>query len=110
MKIGQPIDIPPSVSPSVSSAAQKGANNTNASMTATSEAVEGTRTVGVAVTVSTLARSLEKPERNDGADIDTQKVAMMKAAIQDGSYEVNADAIADQLLANAQEMLNQPTQ
>jgi negative regulator of flagellin synthesis FlgM len=60
----------------------------------------------VAVTVSTLARSLEKSERSESADIDTQKVASVKAAIQDGTYVVNAEAIADQLLSNAQEMLN----
>lgn len=106
MKIGQPAEIPASVSPTVSGAAQKAAQNASASTAATSKATQSTRSAGVAVTVSTLARSLEKSERSESADIDTQKVANVKAAIQDGTYVVNAEAIADQLLSNAQEMLN----
>ena len=108
MKIGQPSDIPSSVTPTVSGAAQKAAQNSSASTAATTNAAEGTRSAGVAVTVSTLARALEKPEPSN-ADVDTQKVATVKAAIEDGTYVVNAEAIADQLLSNAQEMLNRTT-
>jgi negative regulator of flagellin synthesis FlgM len=106
MKIGQPIDITASVSPTVSGAAQKAAQNASASNAASSKASEGTRSAGVAVTVSTLARALEKPAVGQAADVDTQKVATVKAAIQNGTYVVNAEAIADQLLSNAQEMLH----
>jgi negative regulator of flagellin synthesis FlgM len=56
-----------------------------------------------------LARGLEKAARSDGADIDTQKVASVKLAIQDGTYVVNPEAIADKLLSNAQEMLKRTT-
>jgi len=38
-------------------------------------------------------------------DVDTKKVAAMKAAIANGSFVVNPEAIADKLLSNAQEML-----
>jgi negative regulator of flagellin synthesis FlgM len=106
MKIGQPIDIPASVSPTVSSAAQKAAQNTSASNAASTKANESTRSAGVAVTVSTMARALEKPAAADTADVDTQKVAAVKSAIQNGTYVVNPEAIADQLLSNAQEMLH----
>jgi negative regulator of flagellin synthesis FlgM len=34
----------------------------------------------------------------------------VKAAIQDGTFTVNAEAIADKLLANAQELLNRTSQ
>lgn len=105
MKIGQSIDIPASVSPTASGAAQKAAQNASASTAASSKASEGTRSAGVAVTVSTLARALEKPAAAEAADVNTQKVATVKAAIQNGTYVVNAEAIADQLLSNAQEML-----
>lgn len=106
MKIGQPSDIPSPVPSTVSGAAQKAAQKSSASTAATTSAAEGTRSAGVAVTVSTLARALEKPDRSDTADVDVQKVAAVKAAIKDGTFVVNAEAIADKLLSNAQEMLN----
>lgn len=109
MKIGQPSDLPTSVTSTVSGAAQKAAQNSNAAANASTNANQSTRSAGVAVTVSTAARALEKPERNDGADVDTAKVASVRAAIQDGSYTVNAEAIADKLLSNAQEMLDRTT-
>jgi negative regulator of flagellin synthesis FlgM len=37
--------------------------------------------------------------------IDAEKVARMSQAIADGSFQVNADAIADKLIANAREQL-----
>lgn len=106
MKIGQPSDIPSPVPSTVSGAAQKAAQKSSASTAATTSAAEGTRSAGVAVTVSTLARALERADRSDTADVDVQKVASVKAAIKDGTFVVNAEAIADKLLSNAQEMLN----
>jgi negative regulator of flagellin synthesis FlgM len=69
-------------------------------------ASQSTRSVGVAVTVSTLARGLEKTGRADTADINSQKVASVRAAIEQGTFVVNPEAIADKLLSNAQEMLD----
>ncbi len=106
MKIGQPSDLPSSVASTVSGAAQKAAQNSSAAANANTNANQSTRSAGVAVTVSTAARALEKPERNETADVDTAKVEAVRAAIQDGSYSVNAEAIADKLLSNAQEMLD----
>ena len=106
MKIGQPSDIPSTVPSTVTAAASKAAQNSSASTAATASAAEGTRSAGVAVTVSTLARSLEKPERSETADVDAQKVASVKASIEDGTYVVNAEAIADKLLSNAQELFS----
>jgi negative regulator of flagellin synthesis FlgM len=105
MKIGQPIDIP--VTPtSVSNAqAQKAAQSTNAVATANASATQSARSPGVAVSMSSMARGLDKMDRNTQADVDTQKVQTVRAAIQDGSYKVDAEAIADKLLANAQDML-----
>jgi negative regulator of flagellin synthesis FlgM len=108
MKIGQPSDIPVSVSQTGASNAQKASQT--ASATASDSAAKSTRSAGVAVTVSTLARDLEKPEKSDAGDIDAQKVASVKASIQDGTFTVNAEAIADKLLANAQELLNRTSQ
>jgi negative regulator of flagellin synthesis FlgM len=109
MKIGQTPDNSIQIQPGNTANAQKSAQNANASAAASSGAAQSTRSAGVAVTVSTLARGLEKTGRNEGADIDTQKVASVRAAIEDGTYVVNPEAIADKLLSNAQEMLNRTT-
>jgi negative regulator of flagellin synthesis FlgM len=109
MKIGQNSDLPASVASTVSGAAQKAAQSSNAAANANTNASQSTRSAGVAVTVSTAARALEKPERNDAADVDMAKVESVKASIQNGSFSVNAEAIADKLLANAQEMLDRTT-
>jgi negative regulator of flagellin synthesis FlgM len=39
------------------------------------------------------------------ADFDAEKVSRISQAIADGSYKVNAEVIADKLIANAQEVL-----
>ena len=57
---------------------------------------------GVAVVVTNSTRT--KDNATASSVIDTKKVAAMKAAIQDGSFKVNPEAIADKLLANAQEL------
>ena len=102
MKVGQPADLPKvSTPPSAASGAAAPAKK-EAAATATSTASSS----GVAVTVSTSVRSLEQANRGEAADIDTEKVNAVRQAIEDGTYVVNAEAIADKLLSNAQEMLN----
>ena len=103
MKIGQPSDNPVSVSTSAQSAPAKGSQSASASATT---AAAGPQAPGVAVTVSTLARTLEASKRGDTADVDMKKVDAVRSAIQNGTYVVNAEAVADKLLSNAQEMLN----
>ena len=39
------------------------------------------------------------------ADFDGDKVARIAQAIREGKFHINAEAIADQLIANAQELL-----
>lgn len=111
MKIGQTPDNSIQVQLGNATGAQKAAQNANASAStaASTGAAQSTRSAGVAVTVSTMARGLEKSGRNEGADVDAQKVASVRAAIENGSYVVNPEAIADKLLSNAQEMLNRTT-
>jgi negative regulator of flagellin synthesis FlgM len=110
MKIGQPSEIPASTPQVNTAAAQKTAAPQSATATASTDAAQSSRSAGVAVSVSQQVRALEKAGNDATADIDTQKVATVRAAIQDGSYVVNAEAIADKLLANAQEMLKRTTQ
>lgn len=104
MKISQPSDNPMLVNTTAQPATSKGSQS--ASSTANSAASKSTQSAGVAVTVSTLARSLGAAKTGETADVDMAKVNSVRAAIKDGTFVVNAEAIADKLLSNAQEMLN----
>jgi negative regulator of flagellin synthesis FlgM len=54
--------------------------------------------------VELSAAALAVTEGN--ADFDAEKVQRIAQAIRDGKYEVNADVIADKLIANARELLD----
>ena len=41
------------------------------------------------------------------AEFDAEKVASISAAIDNGSFKINPEAIADKLISNAQELLTQ---
>lgn len=60
---------------------------------------EDSATVQMSNTVSTLF------DGQDQGGFDAEKVARLRQAIADGTYRVNAEAIADRLLANAQDLL-----
>ena len=104
MKIGPPSDNSIPVNTAASVAPQKGSQS--AVSTAYATAAKSTQTAGVAVTVSNLARSLSAGKTGDTADVDMKKVESVRSAIQQGTFKVNPEAIADKLLSNAQEMLN----
>ena len=99
MKIGQPSDKAVAVTPQAYTSPQK------TTQTATASATSGASSAGVAVTVSPLARTLVQASGVD-VDIDETKVEAVRSAIENGTYVVNPEAIADKLLGNAQEMLN----
>jgi len=102
MKVGQPADMP---KVSTSQPAASGAA-APAKKEAAATAASTANSAGVAVTVSTSVRELEQANRGEAAEVDMDKVQAVRTAIENGTYEVNAEAIADKLLANAQEMLN----
>ncbi len=104
MKIGQPSDNPVPVSSAPTPVPSKAGQS--ASSMASAVATKSTQSAGVAVTVSTLARTLAATNRGETADIDAEKVASVRSAIEQGTFVVNPEAIADKLLANAQEMFN----
>ena len=103
MKIGKPSDIPVSPTPPAP-AGQAAAPKTGAGAAAT--ASQSASSAGVAVTVSTQTRALEQANRGESGDVDMEKVNAVRTAIEQGTYVVNPEVIADKLLANAQEMLN----
>ena len=100
MKVGQPADMP-KVTPQQQAGAGAAAP---AKKEAAAAATSAASSSGVAVTVSNAVRNLEQAKRTE-ADIDTEKVKAVRQAIEDGTYVVNAEAIADKLLSNAQDML-----
>ncbi len=103
MKISQPLDNPVAISNNAASASAK--NGSAAASLAKASGAEGAKTAGVAVTMSKMARSLEATGASETPQIDTAKVNAVRAAIAQGTYKVNPEAIADKLLSNAQEML-----
>ncbi len=90
----------------LTNAAQKATQGTGAAVSATTNATQSQRSAGVSLTVSTQVRGLEAAKRGDTADIDMKKVSAVRASIEDGTYTVNAEAIADKLLSNAQDLLD----
>ena len=71
--------------------------------TAAKEAVgaaEPSTKVALSETVSSLAAG-----GSDGV-FDAAKVERISAAIRDGKFQINAEAIADKLISNAQELLS----
>jgi negative regulator of flagellin synthesis FlgM len=100
MKIGQPSDTSVPVNSTAANAPAKGGQS--ASSTASAQAP----LAGVAVTVSPMARTLEASKRSEAADVDMEKVKSVRAAIEQGTYKVNPEAIADKLISSAQEILN----
>ena len=107
MKIGQPSDLPitstSSATSGVSSAAAKTASQ---AQSAAATASHNASSPGVAVTVSAQVRTLSQADASDAADVDMDKVNAVRSEIEQGTYTINPEAIADKLLANAKEMLD----
>ena len=99
MKIGQPSDP----SPGVAQPAQVAPSKTGQGSAA---AVSNRQSPGVGVTVSELARALEQANGAATPEVDMEKVNAVRQSIAEGTFVVNAEAIADKLLANAREMLD----
>lgn len=105
MKIGQPSDLPVVSTPAVaseSSAASAKAASQGAAATATHNA----SSASVSVTVSAQVRTLAQTDPSESADVDMDKVNAVRSEIEQGTYVVNPEVIADKLLANAKEMLD----
>lgn len=100
MKIGNtavPTNAAPVGQPATRGATEGARSNPAAGAQASSE-------TGTTVSLSGAAKALL-----DGADgsFDAEKVERVRQSIADGTYRVNAEAIADKLLTNAQEVLGQ---
>jgi negative regulator of flagellin synthesis FlgM len=108
MKIGQNSEMPVASTPTAQSLTEAATKPNTAR--AQAEAVQAYKPEsksdkpdGVKVSISSQAQALETS--SEDAAVDMAKVEAVRAEIQQGTYKVNPEAIADKLLANAQEML-----
>jgi negative regulator of flagellin synthesis FlgM len=98
MKIGSPADKPP-VAPAATGPSAPG--QAAAKTAATTPAAEASTQVDI----SNAAAALLSGVNASSAEFDAEKVARIAQAIADGSFKVDHAAIADKLIANAQELL-----
>jgi negative regulator of flagellin synthesis FlgM len=104
MKIGQHLENSIPANSAATNAPAKGGQGASSAAPVAASAQAAT-TAGVAVTVSPMARTLEASKRSEAVDIDMEKVKAVRGAINQGTYKVNPEAIADKLLSSAQEIL-----
>jgi negative regulator of flagellin synthesis FlgM len=97
MKIG-PIDIKPATT-QPTAAERKAPASTDAAVSGTEPSAR--------VEISSQAALADSEASR--ADFDSQKVQRIAQAIRDGKFQVNAEVIADKLIANAQELLQKPS-
>ena len=95
MKIGNTPDKPAQVAGSTAPAATTDTAKAGVPVAAPDASTQ--------VALSTAASTLLSG--SSSAEFDSAKVARISQAIADGKYSINAEAIADKLIANAQELL-----
>lgn len=99
MKIGNKPDLP-----QATAAAKQPAKSATTIATEESTKALADRAAGVPVSFSSSARALDSQSRTN-TDFNADRVKAMREAIANGSFRVNAEAIADKLLDNAEEFL-----
>lgn len=103
MKIGNPAEKPVALAaPGTQTAAAESskAGHAHGAAPAAAHGTDPSATVALSSTASTLLSG------GTSSEFDADKVARMSEAIAGGTFKVNAGAIADKLIANAQELLS----
>ncbi|MDR0226267.1 MAG: flagellar biosynthesis anti-sigma factor FlgM [Burkholderiaceae bacterium] len=103
MKIGQKPELPAAAAQAA--AGKQQAKTASAVATEESSQAQPARAAGVPVSFSTSARALDQNSRASD-DFDANRVKEIREAIANGTFRVNADAVADKLLANSEEFLS----
>ncbi len=102
MKINPSNDVALPITPTGSTKLASGTSPHPASAVATERAAAAGGT-GVPFRTSAAFHAFGAAAGDSG--IDAAKVAAVRAAIDNGTFQVNAQSVADKLLSNAQEML-----
>jgi negative regulator of flagellin synthesis FlgM len=103
MKIGQKPELPGALAQT--GLAKQAKSPASAAEGAAKDAA-AVSTAGVPVTVSTAARGALDPAARTNADFNAGKVKAVREAIENGTFSVDAEAVADKMLSNAQEILS----
>lgn len=90
---------------SVAGGPQKAAQTPPAGTEAAGAAAPAKPAAGVTVTLSSTSQAMSA-SGNSSDVFNASKVESMKQAIANGTFQVNAEAIADKMLSNAAEMLS----
>lgn len=101
MKIGNPAEKPAPTATSVGSA--PAAANGHSTTTVAASAIPATADASAKIELSSTASTLLSGGAT--AEFDAEKVARISKAIDEGTFTINPEAIADKLIANAQEVL-----
>ena len=101
MKVGNP-DKPVSTPEAVATALEAAAKATGQ---AAPRAIGGPALPDASATVEFSSAASTLLATGGSPEFDTEKVARMSAAIADGTFKIDPGAIADKLIANAQELL-----
>ena len=102
MKIGQPAELPVALRRPALAHPAKGAS---AKSPTGATAAARQQAASLTMTLPSSTSAMQQASRSEAADVEMELVDALRAAIADGSFQVNAQVIADKLLANAQEML-----
>ncbi|MBX3632111.1 MAG: flagellar biosynthesis anti-sigma factor FlgM [Simplicispira sp.] len=102
MKIGHTPEHASALAQSSASKQAKAAAPAAQESTKASAAAGG---AGVAVTLSRNARDVEQSGKAT-SDFDAGRVKAVRSAIENGTFKVDAGAIADKMLANAEEIIS----
>ncbi|MCB1974870.1 MAG: flagellar biosynthesis anti-sigma factor FlgM [Nitrospirota bacterium] len=103
MKIGQKPELPGALAQAAPAKQQAKAAPQAAGGVAAS-ASSAAAAAGVPVTFSSAAKALDQTSRNQG-DFDAGKVKAVRSAIENGTFKVDAEVVADKMLANTQEFI-----
>jgi negative regulator of flagellin synthesis FlgM len=98
MKIGHKPEKPPALP-----AANGPAPASDAAKAKASTAIPGTADASAKIALSSEAASLISG--GSTTEFDAEKVARISQAIDDGTFKINPEVIADKLISNAQELL-----
>jgi negative regulator of flagellin synthesis FlgM len=99
MKIGNPADKPAAHAVTTGAPAANGAAHASSASAIPAKA-DASAKIELSNTASTLLSS------GATAEFDAGKVARISQAINDGTFKISPESIADKLIANAQELLS----